>query len=171
MAAFSDRELRKFVTPEVVWGPGARHLVGRYALNIGASKVLLVTDAGVETAGWSAEVAASLARSGVSSTVFRHVTPNPRRRTMSDDIFDHLAEVLPADVINPPPGGSLETENQPPANNSETPPAQDAAGAAQLVGAEGEEGARRREHGHPAGQGERALAAPERLRSEVHRNQ
>jgi alcohol dehydrogenase len=78
MAAFGDRELRKFVTPEVVWGPGARHLVGQYALNIGASKVLLVTDAGVEAAGWSAEVATSLERSGVPFTVFRQVTSNPR---------------------------------------------------------------------------------------------
>ena len=40
-------ELRKFVAPEFVFGVGARKLVGRYAANFGAHKVLVVTDAGV----------------------------------------------------------------------------------------------------------------------------
>ena len=37
-------ELRKFVAPEFIFGLGARKLVGRYAKNCGARKVLLVTD-------------------------------------------------------------------------------------------------------------------------------
>ncbi len=45
-------ELRKFVAPEFVFGVGARHLVGRYAANFGAHKVLVVTDSGVIAAGW-----------------------------------------------------------------------------------------------------------------------
>ena len=36
-------ELRKFVAPEFVFGNGARLLVGRYAANLGARRVLVVT--------------------------------------------------------------------------------------------------------------------------------
>ena len=34
--------LRKFVAPEIVFGAGALTLAGRYARNLGASKVFLV---------------------------------------------------------------------------------------------------------------------------------
>ena len=40
-------ELRKFLAPESVFGAGAANLAGRYALNLGARRVLLVTDPGV----------------------------------------------------------------------------------------------------------------------------
>ena len=44
--------LIKFVVPEFVFGEGARKLTGQYAFNLGARKVLLVTDPGVIAAGW-----------------------------------------------------------------------------------------------------------------------
>ncbi len=46
-------ELRKFVAPEFIFGVGARHEVGRYALNFGARRALVVTDPGVIDAGWA----------------------------------------------------------------------------------------------------------------------
>ncbi|MBI4927109.1 MAG: alcohol dehydrogenase, partial [Anaerolineae bacterium] len=49
---WSFMELRKFVSPEFVFGVGARFLAGRYAANFGARKVLVVTDPGVMAAGW-----------------------------------------------------------------------------------------------------------------------
>ena len=52
--------LRKFVAPEIVFGPGALSLAGRYARNLGASKVFLVTDPGVTKAGWTQAVVRSL---------------------------------------------------------------------------------------------------------------
>ena len=45
--------LRKFVAPEFILGTGARNLVARYAKNLGTRKVLLVTDPGVQAAGWT----------------------------------------------------------------------------------------------------------------------
>jgi alcohol dehydrogenase class IV len=71
-------ELRKFVAPEIVFGVGARQLAGRYARNLGAERVLLVTDPGVTAAGWAAEVERSLAEAGVARGVFAGVSPNPR---------------------------------------------------------------------------------------------
>lgn len=70
--------LRKFIAPEIVYGPGALKLAGRHAANLGASKVLLVTDPGVIEAGWSGKVQASLTAEGVAHAVFSDVTPNPK---------------------------------------------------------------------------------------------
>lgn len=70
--------LRKFVAPEFVFGDGAIGLVGRYAANFGAEKVLVVTDPGVGAAGWSGQVIDTLATAGIDSIVFDTVSPNPR---------------------------------------------------------------------------------------------
>lgn len=71
-------DLRKVVVPEIVYGPGALQLAGRHAGNLGASKVLIVTDPGVQQAGWAAKVEASLQAEGVSYAVFSGVTSNPK---------------------------------------------------------------------------------------------
>lgn len=72
-------ELRKFLAPEFVMGPGARELAGRYAQNLGGSRILLVSDEGVRHAGWVASVARSLEAQGLAWTLFDRVSPNPRR--------------------------------------------------------------------------------------------
>jgi len=71
-------ELRKFVAPEYVFGVGARELAGRYARNLGGTRALLVTDPGVEAAGWSAQVADSLSTACLEVVLTNRVTPNPR---------------------------------------------------------------------------------------------
>lgn len=70
--------LRKFVAPEIIFGAGARHSVANYARTFGARKVLLVSDPGVEKAGWLADVAQSLAHEGIDYVTFTQVSPNPR---------------------------------------------------------------------------------------------
>lgn len=71
-------ELRKFVAPEFVYGAGAVDLAGRYAQNLGMRRVLVVTDPGVAEAGWAGVAVESLARSGLETTLFDQVSPNPR---------------------------------------------------------------------------------------------
>ncbi len=73
-------ELRKFVAPEFVFGPGALSLAGRYARNLGSRRPLVVTDPGVEDAGWTERALASLREAGLAAVVFDKVTPNPRDR-------------------------------------------------------------------------------------------
>lgn len=73
-----ELEMRKFVAPEFIYGVGARNLAGRYAKNLGARKVLVVTDPGVMAAGWTEQVVASLAAEGLSYHVFSQVTSNPK---------------------------------------------------------------------------------------------
>lgn len=70
--------LRKFLAPEIVSGEGAIELSGRHAINFGASKVLIVTDPGVQKAGWTSVVEESLQESGIQYVIFNDVTPNPK---------------------------------------------------------------------------------------------
>lgn len=70
--------LRKFVAPEFIFGEGARKLAGQYAGNLGANRVLLVTDPGIIAAGWLDDVVSSFEKEGLAYTVFSAVTPNPK---------------------------------------------------------------------------------------------
>ena len=74
----SGLELRKFVAPEYVFGVGARSLAGRYAKNLGARKVLVVSDPGVVAAGWTSDVTDSLDQEGLPYVLFTGVSSNPR---------------------------------------------------------------------------------------------
>lgn len=70
--------LRKFVSPEIIFGSGARKTVANYAVTFGARKVLLVSDPGVEQAGWVAEIETLLLEQGIGCVRFTEVSPNPR---------------------------------------------------------------------------------------------
>ena len=70
--------LRKFVAPEIVFGSGALALAGRYARNLGAHKVFLVSDPGVEKAGWTESVIRSIKAESLDCALFTDVSPNPR---------------------------------------------------------------------------------------------
>ena len=71
-------ELRKFVAPEFVFGPGAALLAGQYAANLSFKKALVVTGPHLEGLGTPGKVVDSLSAEGVKSVVFSGVTPNPR---------------------------------------------------------------------------------------------
>jgi alcohol dehydrogenase len=71
-------ELRKFVAPEFVIGEDARLLAGRYAKNLGARHVLVVTGPDLIQAGWAGDVTRSLDEEGIRHTLFADVSPNPR---------------------------------------------------------------------------------------------
>lgn len=70
--------LRKFVSPEIIFGTGARHSVANYATTFGARKVLIVSDPGVEKAGWVADIQRSLAEQNIAYETFTGVSSNPR---------------------------------------------------------------------------------------------
>jgi alcohol dehydrogenase class IV len=71
-------QLRKFVSPEIIFGAGCRHNVGNCAKTFGARKVLVVSDPGVIAAGWVADVEASLQAQGIDYFLYSDVSPNPR---------------------------------------------------------------------------------------------
>jgi alcohol dehydrogenase len=73
-----DCDMRKFVSPEFILGEDARLLAVQYARNMGADKVLVVTDRGIEKAGWVQELLDRLEADRLPYAVFSEVTPNPR---------------------------------------------------------------------------------------------
>ncbi|TGN40575.1 alcohol dehydrogenase-like regulatory protein ErcA [Marinobacter confluentis] len=70
--------LRKFVSPEIVFGAGSRRAVTNFASNFGARHVFLVSDPGVEKAGWVREIQELLVAAGIRVTVYTGVSANPK---------------------------------------------------------------------------------------------
>ncbi|WP_018604332.1 alcohol dehydrogenase-like regulatory protein ErcA [Uliginosibacterium gangwonense] len=97
-------EIRKNVAPEFVLGAGALDLVGRYASNFAAKKVLVVSDPGVVAAGWAEMVIASLRGANIPSVLCVGVSPNPRDDEIMAGADMFLAEGC--DVIVAVGGGS-----------------------------------------------------------------
>lgn len=97
-------DLRKFVAPEFVFGDGALDLVGQYATNLGARKVLLVTDPGVTQAGWSAKIVEKLSVDQVEPVIFSSVSPNPRAEEVMQGVETFRANKC--DLIVAVGGGS-----------------------------------------------------------------
>jgi alcohol dehydrogenase class IV len=92
-------ELRKFVAPEFIFGHGALNLVGQYAINFGAKKVLVVTDPGVIASGWTANVTESLEKAGLPFVIYSDVTPNPKSEEVmkgSEIYFSQQCDVIVA---------------------------------------------------------------------------
>ena len=70
--------VRKFASPETIFGSGSIELVGQHASNLSRRRVLVVSDQGVREAGWTGVVERSLERSGLEHASFDGVSINPR---------------------------------------------------------------------------------------------
>lgn len=85
-------ELRKFVAPEFIFGSGARLLVGRYAKNFGARKVLIVTDSDVMAVGLVDPVFEALKNEGIDYEIYSDIKPNPTALQVSEGSKVYLDE-------------------------------------------------------------------------------
>src|SRR3954468_14347183 len=68
----------------IVFGVGSVDRVGTLARELGARKVLLVTDAGIAAAGHADRVQATLNHAGLQVTVFDKAKENPTSRCVDD---------------------------------------------------------------------------------------
>jgi alcohol dehydrogenase len=71
-------DITKFAIPEIIFGRGSLNHAGQCALRLGAKKVLLVSDSGIEEAGWVQQLMAVLRKEGVEWVYYPGVTSNPR---------------------------------------------------------------------------------------------
>ncbi len=78
--------LRKFVSPEIIFGAGARKNVANYARNFGARKILLVSDPGVKEAGWVDDISRLLEDADLDYVTFTNVSPNPRSHEVMEGV-------------------------------------------------------------------------------------
>ncbi|MBU1274169.1 MAG: iron-containing alcohol dehydrogenase [Proteobacteria bacterium] len=69
-------------TPRIVMGPGSVAGVGKEALDLGARRVLVVTDPGIVDAGLLDPVRQSLEAAGLEFSLFSEVAPDPRYQTV-----------------------------------------------------------------------------------------
>lgn len=99
-----ELSLRKCVSPEFIFGVGARKMASQYAKNLGSKKVLIVTDSGVEKAGWVKDVTDALEQEKINYVIFNNVVPNPRESNVHDGV--HLYREHKCDGIIAVGGGS-----------------------------------------------------------------
>ena len=71
-------ETTKFAIPEIIFGRGSLKYAGQCALRNGAKKVFLVSDSGIEEAGWVPQLMDILEEAGIDWIYYPRVTANPR---------------------------------------------------------------------------------------------
>lgn len=70
--------IKKFVTPEIIFGSNAISQTGEACLRLGAKKVLIVSDLGVANAGWLEKITQICTDSHLSFATFTDITTNPK---------------------------------------------------------------------------------------------
>lgn len=70
--------INKFMMPEVIFGNGSIRQAGESCLRLGARKVLIVTDDGVQNAGWLEHVTKSCCDAGLQYATYQDITMNPK---------------------------------------------------------------------------------------------
>ncbi|MFW5489457.1 MAG: iron-containing alcohol dehydrogenase [Desulfovibrio sp.] len=71
-------EITKFAVPEIIFGNGSIKHLAPCARRLGAQRVLLVSDSGLEKVGWVDVVTRILAEDGLECVYFNEVDSNPR---------------------------------------------------------------------------------------------
>jgi alcohol dehydrogenase len=71
-------QIRKFVAPEFIFGVSAIDQTIRYVRNLGATKPLVVSDAGVVAAGWTQKITEMLNENDIEYASYNQISPNPR---------------------------------------------------------------------------------------------
>jgi alcohol dehydrogenase len=97
-------DITKFAIPEIIFGRGSLNYAGQCALRLGAKKVFLVSDSGIEEAGWVERLMDILKKEGVEWVYYPGVTSNPRDFQVEQGAEFYLKNN--ADVIIAIGGGS-----------------------------------------------------------------
>ena len=97
-------ELRKFSIPEIIFGRGSLRYAGRCARQLGAEKVFLVSDPGLEKAGWVDRLTETLEEEKLRWVYYNDIVSNPRDLQVEKGAAIYQEEE--ADVVIALGGGS-----------------------------------------------------------------
>ncbi len=97
-------EIKKFAIPEIIFGRGSLQYVGLCARRLGAEKAFLVSDSGLERAGWVSRVTEILENENLRWVHYTNVVSNPRDHQIEEGAAVYLKEK--ADVVIGLGGGS-----------------------------------------------------------------
>ncbi len=100
----NEMDIRKFSLPEIIFGHGSMDYTGSYALQLGAKKVFLVSDPGLERSGWVDKLISVLEASALKWVYYSNVSSNPRDYEVH--IGADLYKAEGADVVIGLGGGS-----------------------------------------------------------------
>jgi alcohol dehydrogenase class IV len=70
--------ISKFVTPEIIFGPGSLSQVGESCSRLGSSKVFLVADQGTVNCGWIEKAAVFFKKAALDYQLWTEFSANPR---------------------------------------------------------------------------------------------
>lgn len=73
-----ELEMRKFISPEFVFGIDSRFKAANFCKKLGARKIFLATDSRILKTFWFVEILTSLQKIGLEYTIFSAISPNPR---------------------------------------------------------------------------------------------
>lgn len=82
--------LRKFIAPEFVYGSNASRLAGQFALNVGATRIFLVTDNTIRKLPWFSAITDCLKGDGLEIVIFDSITVNPKDYECADGARHYL---------------------------------------------------------------------------------
>jgi alcohol dehydrogenase len=97
-------DVRKFSVPEIILGRGSLKYAALCAKRLGAQKVFLVSDAGLERAGWVERIFEILAEEKLAWYYFNAVSANPRDHQVKEGAAHYKRERC--DVVMALGGGS-----------------------------------------------------------------
>jgi alcohol dehydrogenase len=97
-------DVRKFSVPEIIYGRGSLKYAALCAKRLGAERVFLVSDAGLENVGWVEQLFDILGQENLSWTYFNDVVANPRDHQVQKGAELYAAEQC--DVVMALGGGS-----------------------------------------------------------------
>lgn len=97
-------DIIKFAIPEIIFGRGSLDYAGQCTLRLGGKKVFLVSDQGIEDAGWLERLMDILKKDGIEWVYYPGVTSNPRDYQVEQGAELYLKN--DADVIIAIGGGS-----------------------------------------------------------------
>ena len=97
-------DVRKFSIPEILFGQGSLDYAALCANRMGAEKVFLVSDAGLEKAGWVEQIFSILKKEHLAWHYYSAVNSNPRDYQVSDGAERYREEGC--DVVMAIGGGS-----------------------------------------------------------------
>ncbi len=78
--------LRKFISPEIIFGNGARFLAGKYALQFSSLRAHVVTEPGLMGTEWLKDVKGSLETFNIDYSIFSDISSNPRAAEVMEGV-------------------------------------------------------------------------------------
>ncbi len=97
-------DVRKFSVPEILFGPGSMKYAALCAKRLGADRVFLVSDGGLEKAGWVERLQSILKAERLEWVYFNKISANPRDQQVNEGV--RCYQEAGCDVVMAIGGGS-----------------------------------------------------------------